>query len=30
MKFYPVDIRGFKAELPIMQLPSGIGKMNAR
>ncbi|MBQ9113716.1 MAG: adenine phosphoribosyltransferase [Clostridia bacterium] len=25
MKTYTVDIRGFKADLPIMQLPSGIG-----
>ena len=25
MSVYTVDIRGFKAELPIMQLPSGIG-----
>ena len=25
MKVYTVDIRGFKADLPIMQLPSGIG-----
>ena len=25
MKTYTIDIRGFKAELPVMQLPSGIG-----
>ena len=25
MKVYTVDIRGFKAELPIMQLPGGVG-----
>nr|MBR6778115.1 adenine phosphoribosyltransferase [Clostridia bacterium] len=25
MKVYPVDICGFKTELPIMQLPSGLG-----
>ena len=24
MKVYPVDIKGFKAELPILPLPSGI------
>lgn len=25
MKTYPVDIQGFKADLPVMKLPSGIG-----
>ena len=25
MKTYTVDIKGFKADLPVMQLPSGIG-----